>query len=156
MEANRIFCFFFRFTLQREVINWNTQLLDGRLRSLLASLRYHGRLSITFPITYSKVVVQTNDTFYSRLLSLVKDINRYEIVRSVWPYADVAGGDAQHSAERTCALQSETAWWDDWNELIACAILDKRKGWITLDDLMEYAMMPKRDTKPAKDWGSDT
>lgn len=139
-----------RFTITRTVSNWNISLLDGRLRSLLASLKYHGRISITFPSTHSIVTISPPSTFFSRLVSLVKDAAHYSNVRSVWPYADVADG----ATPRQCAVQDEEKWFADWSNVIARGILTGKTGWVTLDDLMEDAVVPALK-RPEAEWGSN-
>ncbi|KAF3898655.1 hypothetical protein GTR04_0039 [Trichophyton interdigitale] len=138
------------FILTREVINWNTQILEGRLRTLIASLNYQGRVMITFPSTHSRVVVpgpKTKNSFYTQIVSLFKDPKRYDMVRSIWPYANMAGSETSDDPRRVCAVQSENKWWDEWKMVIAHAIVDGRQGWVSLDDLIELAMSPVKELK---------
>jgi len=69
-------------------------------------------------------------------------------VRSVWPYADVADGETP----RNCAVQSEEAWFADWKDVIARAVVSGKVGWLTLDDLMEDAVVPPIK-RPEVEWG---
>ncbi|KAM5465278.1 hypothetical protein MauCBS54593_006524 [Microsporum audouinii] len=147
------------FILTREVINWNTQILEGRLRTLIASLNYQGRVTITFPSTHSRVVVpgpKTNNSFYTQIVSLFKDPKRYDMVRSIWPYANMAGSETSDDPRRVCAVQSENKWWDEWKLVIANAILEGRQGWLSLDDLIEFAMNPVKGIKAGDQWGGNS
>ncbi|KAK2824776.1 hypothetical protein FQN49_007489, partial [Arthroderma sp. PD_2] len=144
------------FILTRDVINWNTQILEGRLRTLIASLRYQGRVTITFPSTHSRIVIpgpKTNNSFYTQIISLFKDPKRYDMVRSIWPYANMAGSETSEDPRRVCAVESENDWWDEWKMVIATAILAGRQGWLSLDDLVEFSMNPVKEVKVNGQWG---
>ncbi len=65
-----------------------------------------------------------------------KAVNRYEVIKTVWPYA------IKRDALKAYAVQSEDAWWSDWNDAIKYAVLSKRKGWVTAEDRMDVAMNP--------------
>ncbi|KAL1960725.1 hypothetical protein VTO42DRAFT_6555 [Malbranchea cinnamomea] len=150
------------FVLTREVANWNTTLLDGRLRTLIASLRYQGRVKISFSSTYAHVVVlcpqNANSPLYSRVLSLVQEPKKYDVVRSVWPYANMPEeDDVDGSRTRECAVQNEREWWEDWKVCIGRAVVSRHKGWLTLDDLIDTAMGVDgmREIKVDRDWGKD-
>lgn len=150
------------FTLTRALANWNTALLEGRLRTLIASLRYQGRVQIEFCATHRKVVVlcamNEKSTLYSRVLSLVKEPKGYEVVRSVWPYANMPEEEDNAMPGRECAVQSEREWWEDWRLWIARAVVGRHNGWLTLDDMMEGAMGPEGmgEVRVETDWGRDT
>ncbi|KAG4443310.1 hypothetical protein IFR05_001254 [Cadophora sp. M221] len=148
-----------RFVLERTVINWDTSYLEGRLLSLISSTSYRGHVTISFPLTHSRVVVHSPDKvnrFFSDVTKLFTGTKKYEVVKSVWPYADVArvenGGGG---AGRRCAVQEEEVWFADWRDAIRHAIVAKRKGWVTVEDRLEFLMEPKPGEvgKPA-DWGS--
>lgn len=44
--------------LERKVINWDTSYINEQIHALIASTGYRGTVEVTFPITYSKVVVR--------------------------------------------------------------------------------------------------
>ena len=69
------------------------------------------------------------------------------MVRSIWPYANMAGSETSDDPRRVCAVQSENKWWDEWKMVIAHAIIDGRQGWVSLDDLIELAMSPVKELK---------
>lgn len=142
------------FALERTVINWDTSYLEGRLLSLISSTSYRGHVSITFPMTHSRVVIHSPDKvnrFFSNVTKVFTGTKKYEIIKSVWPYADVARGETG----RRCAVQEEEVWFSDWKDAIRHAVLGKRRGWVTAEDRLEFLMEPKfaeLGGKPAE-WG---
>ncbi|KAK0111486.1 hypothetical protein ONS95_001841 [Cadophora gregata] len=146
-----------RFVLDRTVINWDTSYLEGRLLSLISSTSYRGHVTLSFPLTHSRVVVHSPDKvnrFFSDVTKLFTGTKKYEVVKSVWPYADIARGE-NGGVGRRCAVQEEEVWFADWRDAIRHAIVAKRKGWVTVEDRLEFLMEPKPGEvgKPA-DWGS--
>ena len=66
---------------------------------------------------------------------------KFEVIKSVWPYADVArGGEG-----RRCAVQEEETWFNEWKDAIRHAVLVKRRGWVTVEDRLEFLMEPKAE-----------
>lgn len=143
------------FALERTVTNWDTSHLEGRLLSLISSASYRGHVTITFPLTHSRVLIRNPDKvnrFFSNVTKVFTGTKKYEIVKSVWPYADVARGEQG----RTCMVQEEEVWFANWKDSIRHAILGRRKGWVTVEDRLEFLMEPRveeRAGKPA-DWGT--
>lgn len=132
------------FTLNKQVTNWNTAYLDGQIRSLIASTGYKGKLSITFPVTHSSLVVQgpkAKQAWYEVFTEVFKPKNsrRYEVVTVVWPYAALATEDASGQGN-AFAVKSETQFWSEWKDVLKSAILDRHRGWLTIEDHMEWAM----------------
>jgi hypothetical protein len=137
-------------------MNWNTEYIEGRIRSLLASVGYRGNVSISFPIANSEVIVHSAPTkmrLVSTLLSSVMETKKYDVVKAYWPYATI-GPDASNTAPRLFAVQSEEAWWKEWSTVIRRGVLTGRSGWLSLDDQIELAMNPTVETgeKP-REWG---
>lgn len=96
--------------MERVVANMDTLWIEGQLRALLASTQYKGTLHISFPVTHAKVVVGNPpraNKFMSSMKKLFSGKNKYEVVRSVWPFASGRNG---HEGRR-CAVQSEEVWW---------------------------------------------
>jgi hypothetical protein len=142
-----------RFTVERTVANWDTEYLEGRLRALIASTGYRNQVTITFPMTHTKVVVQSPDKvnrLFTNVQSLFTGTKRYEVVKIVWPYASVPPGED----DRKFAVQSEESWWNDWKDAIRHAILSGRKGWVTVEDRLEFLMAPDKDKGKVKNWDS--
>ncbi|KAH7413971.1 hypothetical protein DE146DRAFT_14042 [Phaeosphaeria sp. MPI-PUGE-AT-0046c] len=154
------------FILERQVINWNTPFLEGRVRSLVASLKYRGNITVSFPVSHTAVVVTPDSQgagFVTKLFSKVSDKKKYSVVRAVWPYASMASSslaaavESQGGPRRVCAVQSEEGWWESWSSVVAAAIAEKRQGWVTVDDLLDEAMFgSKSEGKAAKDWGANS
>jgi len=137
--------------LTRAVSNWQTHLIDGWLRSLVASLRYQGTVTIAFPLLFSRVVVETKTTgFIGRLMALVKEKNVHEAATTVWPYAE--RGEAAEGQPRGWAVQSETQWWKEWKPAVARAIVDGRRGWVSSEDVMEEMMIGGGELKVRTNW----
>ena len=142
------------FALERTVINWDTSYLEGRLLSLISSTSYRGHVTVSFPLTHNKVVIHSPDKFnrfFSNVAKVFTGTKKYEVIKSVWPYADVARGEAG----RRCAVQEEEVWFRNWSDSIRHAVMGRRKGWVTIEDRLEFLMEPKvaAGQKPA-DWGS--
>ncbi|TVY81099.1 hypothetical protein LSUE1_G005685, partial [Lachnellula suecica] len=131
-----------QFVLERTVINWDTSYLEGRLLSLVNSTAYRGHVTVSFPITHSKVVVHSPDKvnrFFSSVTKVFTGTKKYEVIKSVWPYADVPRGELR----RRCAVQEEEVWFNAWRDAIRHAVLCRRKGWVTSEDRLEFLMEPK-------------
>jgi hypothetical protein len=64
-----------------------------------------------------------------------------------------AAMEGQGGPRRVCAIQSEGEWWNAWSGILGEAILEKRKGWVPEDDLLEEAVFGKEPVKAAKEWG---
>lgn len=144
------------FTLTKQVTNWNTDYLEGQIRSLVASTGYKGKLLITFPVTHSALVVQgpkDSKAWYEHIADVFKSKNsrRYEIVTAVWPYSALAADDASGQGN-AWAVKSEMQFWNEWKDVIKVAVLDRRNGWLSLEDHMEWAMgngwEGKKQTRP--------
>jgi hypothetical protein len=139
-------------------MNWNTDYLEGRIRTLLASIGYRGNVSITFPVSNAHVVVHSGpkiNRLFSNILSTVVDTKKYEVVKAYWPYATLGPSSPDNSGVRSCAVQSEEAWWKDWQVVIRRGVLAKRVGWLSLEDQIELAMSPMVDVEKVRDWGLD-
>lgn len=142
------------FTLERVVANLDVGWIDGQLRSLLAALKYKGNVDVTFVVTHSKITVQNPDKvnqFFTSVTSLFAGKNKYEVVKSVWPFASSRTGEPG----RTCAVQTEETWWREWRGPIGHAIAQKRQGWVTVEDKLEAVMEGKGSNMAPVDWGPE-
>lgn len=113
-----------------------------RLLALINSTSYSGKVNITFPLTHSKVVVHSPDKvnrFFSSISKIFTGTKKYEIVESIWPYADVARG----VPGRHIMVQEEEEWFNGWKDAIRHAVVMKRKGWCTTEDRLEFLMEPR-------------
>lgn len=132
------------FALTKQVTNWNTDYLEGQIRSLVASTGYKGRLSIEFPVTHSSLVVQapTNSkAWYEAIADVFKAKNsrRYEVIAAVWPFAALASDEAS-SQGNAWAVKSEMQFWAEWKDVLKSAVLEGRKGWLSVEDHVDFAM----------------
>lgn len=140
------------FTFSRVVANLDAPWIEGRLRSLVASTGYKGVVNVTFPVTHARVVVQNPDRvnkFFTSMATLFSGKHKYEVAYAVWPFATTRHGDEG----RKCVVQSEAAWWGEWQDSIKYAVVTKRHGWVTLEDKLEALMEGKGKGVDIVDWG---
>ncbi|KAF7893812.1 hypothetical protein EAF00_007326 [Botryotinia globosa] len=127
------------FILTRLIPNLSTSHLQGLILALIAQTKCPGHTTISFPITHSKVVVKPPDrvnSFFSSVAKVFMGTKRYEVVGSVWPYADVGRG----IEGRTCVVMGEEEWFDEWRNVIGRAVVKGKKGWMTAEDRLEWLM----------------
>jgi hypothetical protein len=142
------------FMLERVVANLDTNWLEGQIRSLVASTEYKGVVSVTFPVTHARVIVQSPDKvnkFFTSVSTLFNGKAKYEVVKAVWPFATAKNGELN----RRCIVQSEKTWWEEWRDPITYAIATKRHGWVTNEDKLECIMESKGKGLSIVDWGPD-
>lgn len=143
------------FVLERVVANMDVNWLEGQIRSLVAATNYKGVVTVSFPVTHAKVVVQNPDKvnkFFTGITTLFSGKRTYEVVKAVWPFATHKNGEQG----RRCIVQSEETWWREWRDPIKYAIATKRKGWVTNEDKLEAIMEGKGKGVSNVDWGPDT
>lgn len=142
------------FTLERVVANLDVNWLEGQIRSMIASIGYKGIVTVTFPVTHAKVVVQNPDRvnkFFTSVTTLITGKNKYEVVKAVWPFATHKNGEAG----RRCVVQSEETWWREWKDVVRYAIATKRQGWVTNEDKLESIMEGVGKGLSTVDWGPE-
>ncbi|KAI0523638.1 hypothetical protein F5B22DRAFT_642743 [Xylaria bambusicola] len=142
------------FTLERVVANLDHNWLEGQVRSLIASVNYKGNVTVQFPVTHARAIVQNPDKvnkFFTSVTTLFSGKAKYEVVKAVWPFANARNGE--HG--RKCIVQSEKVWWDEWRDPIKYAIIQKRQGWVTNEDKLECIMESKGKNASLVDWGPD-
>lgn len=141
------------FVLDRVVVNLDTEWLEGQIRSLVAGMGYKGTVSVSFPVTHAKVVVQSPDKvnkFFTGLTTLFTGRRTYEVVQTVWPFASSRRDEG--TVGRVCAVQSEEQWWKEWAQPIRFAIASRRNGWVTIEDKLEAIMEGKGEGMIKVDW----
>lgn len=106
---------------------------------------------------YGKITIQPArggiDGFFTTIFSPLMDKKRYEVLSAVWPYASLAPGVEASVAGRVCAVKTEEAWWEEWKDVIRVAVVEKRKGWVSVDDLLMAKMVPGKVEPVAPSWG---
>lgn len=125
---------------------------------MISTTRYKGKVSILFPITYSKVIILPERHFIDFAFVAKKWLQRmnptslneaasststYKPVQVVWPYA--------HSSTGPPVVQSEQDWWTIWKDPIQNGILSRKVGWVTVADWKE-AVMGSVVPEPKKSW----
>ncbi|EPQ67192.1 hypothetical protein BGT96224_4393 [Blumeria graminis f. sp. tritici 96224] len=129
------------FTLSREVLNFDTNKLYQLIRSAITDTNYCGQVYITFPSTHCKLIVYSPCRvnawrvnawvrwfcYLSFLWVFIWPIlifltSRYEIVKSVFYYADSPYSD---DPNRACQVMSEHEWFRMWQSSIKRAVSTK-------------------------------
>ncbi|KAI1618158.1 hypothetical protein EDD37DRAFT_606107 [Exophiala viscosa] len=152
------------FTLHRQVTNLPGQILEGMVRTLVASTKYRGKLTVSFPVQYTDVIVsRQGGNWFTNMLRL-SPTKKYEVVEAVWDVAASSGAERSsasanandHSARERNGRAGLIAqeWWREWQYAIYNGVLTGRKGWVTVEDWME-AKMGVRVTERNRDWGVD-
>ena len=144
-------------TLERSITNWDTEAIEGRIHTLVASLNYKGRTVVTFPTAHMRVVInfRNTQTFASSVRSAFAEPRRYN-VEVVWPYANMSPREeANERTGRRCLVRGEEGWWSDWKPVVKDSILAKWEGPVGLEDWVELALKPKRPEKTPSPWGAD-
>jgi hypothetical protein len=54
----------------------------------------------------------------------------------------LAPGDAAGQGNEW-AVRSEMQWWNDWKDVLELAVMNRRKGWLSAEDQIEFAMSPR-------------
>ncbi|KAL1893186.1 hypothetical protein Sste5346_006618 [Sporothrix stenoceras] len=142
------------FVFERQVANMDIGWLEGQIRSLVATTGYKGVVTVTFPVTHARVVVQNPDKvnkFFTSVATLFTGKSTYEVVKAVWPFATHKSGDPA----RKFAVQSEEMWWKEWRDPIRYAVSTKRSGWVTNEDKLEALMEGVGRGITVIDWGSE-
>ncbi|KAF2096721.1 hypothetical protein NA57DRAFT_58616 [Rhizodiscina lignyota] len=147
------------FTLTKQVINWNTEYLEGQIRNLIAGTNYKGKLTITFPVTHSKLIVQcpSSKPWYQALAACFSptQTRRFEVITAVWPYAALSSEETSGQGN-AWAVKSEMAFWAEWKDVLKFAVLDKKSGWLSIEDYIEFAMSAgSQGKKQTRDWDLD-
>ncbi|KAF3211849.1 hypothetical protein TWF191_010665 [Orbilia oligospora] len=131
---------------------YDTKYLATRLHQLIQSTNYAGDIQITFPTTHNKVKIRpANKLTELRYNKAVRWLcyltflwiitwpilffmtKNYNVVRSVWPMSavDVSG--------RRRVKMTEDQWFEYWRLAIRRAVLGRRQGKVTEQDLIELA-----------------
>lgn len=50
-------------------------------------------------------------------------------------------------------MQEEEVWFADWRDAIRHAVIGKRRGWVTVEDRLEFLMEPRpEETGKMAEW----
>ena len=128
------------FTLKREITNHDTKKLEQLLRSAISETNYRGHVHIEFPKTHSRMIVYSPGKinewritvwirwlFYWTFLWIFSwpflffITHRYEVVKAVYAYADLAPG--ADDTRRKPIVMSEVDWFHRWESAIKRAAL---------------------------------
>ncbi|KIW66774.1 hypothetical protein PV04_06069 [Phialophora macrospora] len=73
------------FTLSRQCSSLPTAFLEGHARNLLASTKYRGNVSVTFPTHHSSVTILRKSTNWFTNMLRLYPTKKYEVVSVEWP-----------------------------------------------------------------------
>lgn len=161
------------FVLSRTIDNLPTDVIEGLVRNLIASLNYRGKVNVTFPMQSGQFIVQKKPAagtgaavggWFMNVLGLSPDV-KYESLERVWcigtpKLPSNETGDHEESEDETeSSKQSDTStlikdWWNAWAPPIRDAIITRRQGKVGIEDWME-AQMGWRPQAANRDWGID-
>ena len=158
---------FTSFVLERKITNWDTAYLTAQIHSLVASTKFQGDLSVTFPLTYSTVIVyagvlpthKSKGTWVEKVNKSILGSSSSEAVvyspskicpsvQSIWPYASAAPGEKG----RECVVQSEQEWIQVWKDVVRKGVLDGKRAMLGIEDWREVQMVGVPAEKE-KAWG---
>ncbi|KAF5005507.1 hypothetical protein FDECE_8055 [Fusarium decemcellulare] len=144
------------FALERRLTGWDFALVGSKLESLVRSTNYRGQLNITFPTTNARVEIfnecRTNRwrltrwislTFYFTFLWLfswpwlASRTKWFETVHVEWP---MSRPDRRGTLRYAC--MSEDQWYRLWQRPIQQAVLARRQGRLTQDDINDAYNAP--------------
>jgi hypothetical protein len=146
-----------RFLLTREVSGLHEIQLEDKLRALVRSTNYKGKLTITFPIENPGVEVWSDHwvnrwrnnmaicmLFYISMLWIITwpilffTTRKFAVVKAVWPYSV-----PNEAGEPQYATMSEAQWFMRWQKAIDKAIIGKVQGVLTEEDLLRADQEPE-------------
>ncbi len=166
------------FILHRQAPSLPLPILEGMVRTLLASTKYRGKLTVEFPVQHSDVVVlRRSGNWFTNMLRLYPT-KKYEAVEALWEVSGASSADEAFAGEgrssnttandttggseltdgpqdrhgRAGLIAQE--WWREWQFAIWNAVLGGKKGWVTVEDWIE-AKMGVREKDRGRDWGVD-
>jgi hypothetical protein len=149
------------FYITRKLTNWDTDMIVGRIHSLCQQINYKGIVVITIPITHSRTVIKTTATFTAAFRAHFVPADKYE-VDVFWPYASHApqtDSDSEHDPEmpsRKCLVRTESGWFKDWRPVLRAALLNRKVGWLGMDDWIDFQMKPVREEIVPSPWGQQS
>jgi hypothetical protein len=154
------------FTVARTLHNLSTSLLEGHIRTLVASLPPPQNststapitLTITFPTTHSRVVITQpppSRSWWEKLTGPKIVSKNYEVLESVWPFATTPADGGTSGLTREFAMMSEGEWWECWRPAIRNSVLKGMTGWVGIEEWVEAAMgveVPVKGKGKGRDW----
>ncbi|KAH7258599.1 hypothetical protein B0J15DRAFT_301271 [Fusarium solani] len=147
------------FVLERRITGWDFALVGSKLNNLVRATNYRGQLNITFPTTHARVELyndcRTNRWRLTRWVSLAfyftflwifswpwlaSRTKWFETVYVEWPMSQP---DRQGTLRYAC--MSEDRWYRLWRRPIEQAVLARRQGRLSQDDIDEAYHAPGAD-----------
>jgi hypothetical protein len=150
------------FMFVREVTNLDEEYLRNEIERLVRSTNYRGHLKITFP-TQNAGVMLLSDHFVHRwryvswliFLSVITLLiifawpilffctKKYQVVKVEWPFAQI-----DSSGQKLYATISEKLWIQRWAKTLEKAVVSKKQGMLTEEDL---ASQPEPEFRSGND-----
>ena len=127
------------YTLTRAVEGLPTEMLEGQVRNLAASVKYCGQLRIDFTSERSKIVVHKQpSSWFSNVLRLHPE-KQFEMAETVWDLSDPSSEEENHNSADV-GLRACHEWWQSWTTTIRNAMITKHRGNLGIDDWIEARM----------------
>ncbi|ETN42875.1 uncharacterized protein HMPREF1541_02033 [Cyphellophora europaea CBS 101466] len=123
-------------------------LLEGHVRTLLAALKYRGKLDVAFPVEYEDVVVHKRPGNWLVGLLRIYPEKRFEVGEVVWGF----GGSASGGGDDGSVLVG--LWWREWEGVVRNAVLARVKGRVGVEDWVCWRM-GAREAERRVEWGVD-
>jgi hypothetical protein len=133
----------------------------GRIHGLCQQCSYKGQVTVQVHVNHSRTVIRTTKGFSAAFKSHFVPPEKYEL-DVFWPYSShtpIADDEEELQAgtsiaARKCLVRTENGWFKDWRPVLRAAIINKKVGWLTLDDWIEYQMKPLHSEEPPAPWGN--
>jgi hypothetical protein len=125
--------------------------LEGAVRTLLASLKYRGKLEVLFPVGAAEVVVRREPGNWVLGLLRVYPEKKFVVGVGVWAVAGV-GGDGGEGVSG--ARKAVEAWWREWEGVVRNAVLGKTRGKVGVEDWITWRS-GLREGEKRGEWGVD-
>lgn len=143
------------FTLTRTILDYEsiTKLLEGHIRTLLANLKYRGKLEVSFPIEHQSITVHRPPGNWLVSMLRLYPVKKYEVAEAVWDVgsSDVAGDGSGAGEEGTKAAER---WWREWEGVVRNGVLRKEKGLMGVENWIAWKMGGSAEEKRVE-WGAD-
>ncbi|RSL91114.1 hypothetical protein CEP52_014346 [Fusarium oligoseptatum] len=131
------------FVLERRITGWDFALVGSKLNNLVRATNYRGQLNITFPTTHARVELyndcRTNRWRLTRWISMT-----FLLDLSLALYMALAREQDEVGTLRY-ACMSEDRWYRLWRRPIEQAVLARRQGRLSQDDIDDAYHAPGAD-----------
>jgi hypothetical protein len=142
--------------LTRRIAHFETNVcapLEGHMRTLLAALKYRGKLEVEFPVLRREVVVRREPGNWVLGLLRVYPEKRVGVGEGVWDVGAGVGGEGEGEG-RGGARRAVEGWWREWEGVVRNAVLGKVRGKVGVEDWIGWRS-GLREGERRGEWGLD-